>query len=695
MKKIEDKELWSSLNERSRAIETGMDALARKRTGSYYTDIKLTDIMMEELVSQLRDKSKPLYEYRFLEPCVGAGNFVFSYIKAINNTNITKEEATKLLENIYVADVNKEALSGYTESLKHIASEYWDIELEDEYFKTHLGTGLLVDVTKPELEYIGIRDVFSPEIVKDGFDIVATNPPYKNLKAEKSHYNNSTEYDMDKSKYTAISQIVSKQFKYSTSGVLNLYKLFVEEIIDQYANETAYISLLIPASIMSDKTCMKLRSHILKDSRLLTVKVICEGSGYIDAQQALSVMLIEKGKKTDAVKVTKDFCNAQDDIATISIEDILNENTGNAIIAVTAEEYRALKKLRKYPVVKNLDFIINLRGELDLTANKSHITNVDTGFPLIRGRNISYYELQNTETKEYVTDEFISKTKKKCYIERDRIICQQIANMNKERRVTFAYTPANYVLGNSCNFVSVNENKYNIDIYAILGLFNTSIINWLFKLTSTMMNKLRFGNDLVLKPLLIAITTDNSKKNIHSVEEIEKEIAANEEQRNHLSTLLTRGYLERPVFTDAHNKLITEYEHLLAKRDLLYRMDDAGYTMEQKLKELVDFLNGTEPFTEWDDTLFERFIEKVNEINGTITASAQPENCGITHPTENRRYTIREIARIQTFPDDFKFIDNTTKNIVAMYKVIGNAVPCHLAEVIANAIYEQAFEEEK
>lgn len=82
-----------------------------------------------------------------------------------------------------------------------------------------------------------------------------------------------------------------------------------------------------------------------------------------------------------------------------------------------------------------------------------------------------------------------------------------------------------------------------------------------------------------------------------------------------------------------------------------------------------------------------------DEINGTITASAQPENCGITHPTQNRRYTIREIARIQTFPDDFVFIDKTPKDIVAMYKVIGNAVPCHLAEVIASAIYEQAFEE--
>lgn len=83
-----------------------------------------------------------------------------------------------------------------------------------------------------------------------------------------------------------------------------------------------------------------------------------------------------------------------------------------------------------------------------------------------------------------------------------------------------------------------------------------------------------------------------------------------------------------------------------------------------------------------------------DEINGTITASAQPENCGITHPTEDRRYTLREIARIQTFPDDFIFIDENIKNIVAMYKVIGNAVPCHLAEVIAEAIYNQAFKEE-
>lgn len=80
-----------------------------------------------------------------------------------------------------------------------------------------------------------------------------------------------------------------------------------------------------------------------------------------------------------------------------------------------------------------------------------------------------------------------------------------------------------------------------------------------------------------------------------------------------------------------------------------------------------------------------------NEICGTMTASAQPENCGIVHPTENRRFTIREVARIQTFPDDFIFIDDTARNITAMYKVLGNAVPVKMANAIALAIKQQVF----
>ena len=80
----------------------------------------------------------------------------------------------------------------------------------------------------------------------------------------------------------------------------------------------------------------------------------------------------------------------------------------------------------------------------------------------------------------------------------------------------------------------------------------------------------------------------------------------------------------------------------------------------------------------------------LGEINGTITASAQPENCGITHPFENRRFTIREIARIQSFPDDFNFPYTTIANA---YKVIGNAVPPVFAWVLAQALQKHLINE--
>lgn len=48
-----------------------------------------------------------------------------------------------------------------------------------------------------------------------------------------------------------------------------------------------------------------------------------------------------------------------------------------------------------------------------------------------------------------------------------------------------------------------------------------------------------------------------------------------------------------------------------------------------------------------------------------------------------RRLSVRECARIQTFPDTFKFY---YKNIADGYKMIGNAVPVRMANVLANKI---------
>lgn len=73
------------------------------------------------------------------------------------------------------------------------------------------------------------------------------------------------------------------------------------------------------------------------------------------------------------------------------------------------------------------------------------------------------------------------------------------------------------------------------------------------------------------------------------------------------------------------------------------------------------------------------------EVAGTITAAFTPENAGILHPTEKRSYSVRESARIQSFPDWFEF---KGRHVKSKYQQIGNAVPPRLAYEVALRLKE-------
>ena len=60
-------------------------------------------------------------------------------------------------------------------------------------------------------------------------------------------------------------------------------------------------------------------------------------------------------------------------------------------------------------------------------------------------------------------------------------------------------------------------------------------------------------------------------------------------------------------------------------------------------------------------------------------AQKQTERC---HPIETRPLTLREYARIQTFPDAWQF----SGSLASQYKQIGNAVPVNLAYAIGRAL---------
>lgn len=66
----------------------------------------------------------------------------------------------------------------------------------------------------------------------------------------------------------------------------------------------------------------------------------------------------------------------------------------------------------------------------------------------------------------------------------------------------------------------------------------------------------------------------------------------------------------------------------------------------------------------------------------TLTCSPAQKQTERCHPDETRPFTVREYARIQTFPDDWKFAGS----LAQQYKQIGNAVPVNLGREVGYSI---------
>lgn len=72
----------------------------------------------------------------------------------------------------------------------------------------------------------------------------------------------------------------------------------------------------------------------------------------------------------------------------------------------------------------------------------------------------------------------------------------------------------------------------------------------------------------------------------------------------------------------------------------------------------------------------------LHEPSLTLTCSPAQKQTERCHPTEDRPLTTREYARIQTFPDDWRFCGSLS----SVYKQIGNAVPVNLSYAVGRSI---------
>lgn len=119
-----------------------------------------------------------------------------------------------------------------------------------------------------------------------------------------------------------------------------------------------------------------------------------------------------------------------------------------------------------------------------------------------------------------------------------------------------------------------------------------------------------------------------------------------------------------------------------SKYEVLKRVPEGGYWRDLPLKIQKEYMGASFYSTGGKTGIARRLSWDKPSLTLTCSpAQKQTERC---HPSETRPLTVREYARIQTFPDSWVFKGALT----SQYKQIGNAVPVNLAYHVGRCLVE-------
>ena len=369
-------QLIGLLHQKQKESEKIVNTNKRKHFGIYYTDYSIARLIAKESLSNTKDKD--LVPLKFYEPCVGGGIFVIAYIDEImkrvdNNTDILQE----LIGNIYFSDIDDEVIDIFVKLLPlYIKAQYnFSITIsEKNYFK---GDVLFRKVDE-NIKKVDPKVIFN---IPNGFDVVLTNPPYKLLKANANKYQD----ELSENKYALdIKEVIkfirkNKIYKFN-QGTLNYYKVFLEEILENYTNSKGKIGAIIPITLLNDKQSELLRKRIINQYKLFKLYIIPEKNEFFpDISQAFCFFALDKTSPGEVIKINPKVVNTNDfknEGVEVQIDHIEKVSESAPIIIENKIGWQILKKLNNLPKLCSLTSICNSRGELDLTLDKEFITKV-------------------------------------------------------------------------------------------------------------------------------------------------------------------------------------------------------------------------------------------------------------------------------------------------------------------------------
>lgn len=340
------------------------------------------------------------------------------------------------------------------------------------------------------------------------FESIIMNPPYGNLKFLLSDLSDScTRAILSSNEKDILSERIRQETMQCASqlrkqfmpygmgkGTLEYSKLFMSATHELLA-QNGFIVAITPSSWLGDETSVAFRNKIIKEGFLYELWMIPEiAKLFKGVNQPTAVSVIGK-KSTDKIVVKNPILKITDVEKKYSILDLdsllLVSGSKVKFPKCNYDSLKVLMKLQECEKLGNVKEIVNARGELDLTAYKKYVSKEDTGHRLIRGDHIEECSLKNASESDkagyVVFNEFmdcIRGSTKAQYVKKTRIAIPQCSYLQKKKRIEAAIVPANCIISNSCNFLSLTCDADNKKQFYYWILLNSSILEWQFRIFS-------------------------------------------------------------------------------------------------------------------------------------------------------------------------------------------------------------------
>lgn len=354
-------------------------------------------------------------------------------------------------------------------------------------------------------------DWFPAPFSAGGFGAVLMNPPYRQLKTNHTSLplrpGDSPEVADLRERALALARSADRKlsealrshpdYEHAHGGIPDLPRYFIERSLDLLRGG-AKLGCIVPSALLADHRSRGVRERLMTHEAVSEVDLIPEDARlFHDVNQPTCLLVVERGGRKRSIRVRR-HVRGPDDLRRRPITNVTASRIARIDPAALripdcdAQGWAILNTMHRHSRIAEHPWIENLRGELDLTLDQSFVTPKRTGLRLVRGDQLDRYRDDLPSDKPaWVRTSFLRESvskRKLAHVERMRIAGPQCSYLKKRRRLAFALIAPRVVVANSCNYLVVaSESSLGSErhLYSyLLGVINSSLIEWRFRLTS-------------------------------------------------------------------------------------------------------------------------------------------------------------------------------------------------------------------